>query len=123
MNSLKNYKKYIFYDAECLMCSSFIDFANNAKHFTCIHNKQLEVKSGDQTLFLEKIIDSSIIVIDENKILLKSEAIIYIMSHIKFLKIISIILCIFPKWILDLFYDFIAKHRLLIFKKKNTCKL
>lgn len=105
------------------MCSSFVDFANKAKNFTCIHNKQLEIKSGEQSVFLEKIINSSIIVIDENKILLKSEAIIYIMSHIKFLKIISIILCIFPKWILDLFYDFIARHRLLIFKKKNTCKL
>ena len=105
------------------MCSSFVDFANKAKQFTCIHNKHLKIKAGEDSLSLEKIVDSSIIVIDENKILSKSEAIIYILKHIKYFKIISIFLNIFPKWVLNLFYDFIAKHRLLIFKQKKICKL
>ena len=123
MNLQKNFKAYVFYDSDCMMCSRFTSFVGRAKGLHCASNKELKLKIKNQTIDSTPIKDKSIIVISDNQILTKAEAILFILSHIKYLKIVSFTLSLLPLFFLNLAYDFISKHRLLFFSKSTVCNI
>ena len=144
MNSKK--KLFLIYDEECLMCNNFIFYLDkfylNTKlpiHVFSSIEKLQELSILDPNNFsfliesnhdinrLKEISLSSIILIIENKIYIKSEAIVKILIKSKntYMSILGKILFYINPKLRDTIYTFIAKNRLKIskiFKKKCSIK-
>ena len=120
-------QRIVFYDGYCVLCSRLIRFL---------------MKRDKKKIFLyatlDKISDYSFISVNSenakwmDSIVYARNANLYFYSDagIKILsdlggiwKIVSILLHVFPKWIRDLIYKTIAKHRYKIFGKSNECAL
>lgn len=120
---MKDYKKILVFDNDCLLCNSAVKFifANakksefyfthfNSNYFQNVLYKKYNFKNVD-----------SIILINNGNVLYKSEAVFTIAQTLRFpLKFFSYFRY-FPKFITDAVYDFIAKNRYSIFGKTNSC--
>ena len=101
----------VYYDPNCRLCYNAISFAKkNDKYnsLTFLPNDLLKDKNLD--------IKNTVIVKDGNKHLKKSEAVILMLDKINFKKT-SFLIKIFPSFIRNLVYDFIARYRYNIFGK------
>ncbi|MBO3063082.1 MULTISPECIES: thiol-disulfide oxidoreductase DCC family protein [Mammaliicoccus] len=113
--------KLILYDADCLVCNRFIDFVikndkrndyyiidNSKETISFLHNFDIKVKDVD-----------SIRVIDDNKILYYSDAVIDIVSNVKY-KRFSYFKCI-PRFLRNGLYKLFARNRKYF--QKSACNL
>jgi len=101
----------VYYDPNCRLCYNAVSFAKkNDKYnsLTFLPNDLLKDKNLD--------IKNTVIVKDGNKHLKKSEAVILMLDKINFKKT-SFFIKIFPSFIRNLEYDFIARYRYNIFGK------
>jgi len=101
----------VYYDPNCRLCYNAVSFAKkNDKYnsLTFLPNDLLKDKNLD--------IKNTVIVKDGNKHLKKSEAVILMLDKINFKKT-SFLIKIFPSFIRNLVYDFIARYRYNIFGK------
>lgn len=113
----------IFFDGACVLCNYYVRFVikydkNDVFRFTPIESdfgkkiKQEYRLKETNYLFL----------IEDDKLYIKSSAILRIVSKLKFpINFLSIIIYCFPKNIRDYLYDFIAKKRYQWFGKQVTC--
>jgi predicted DCC family thiol-disulfide oxidoreductase YuxK len=54
----------------------------------------------------------------------KSDAVIQIAQHLGVLpRVLSNLLCIFPKFVRDRMYDFVGRHRYSIFGRSEVCRI
>ena len=67
------------------------------------------------------LLDSIIVITQDNKKLYKGRAVLYILKKINKLKPITYFLTIFPSKLIDFFYTIIAKTRYKIFGKYDSC--
>tara|TARA_B100000282_G_C31732691_1_gene491822 strand:- start:557 stop:925 length:369 start_codon:yes stop_codon:yes gene_type:complete len=115
----KKTTKDVYIDAECAMCTSFGDWVKvNCENIVVVSNKEIE------KTFLSNVVQHSIIVLDGKYIYTKSRGIIEILkSHKNFLVRypFSIIGAFYDLISLNIVYDFVAKRRLMMFKKKEHC--
>tara|TARA_Y100000739_G_C20150208_1_gene258534 strand:+ start:44 stop:469 length:426 start_codon:yes stop_codon:yes gene_type:complete len=116
----------ILFDGVCLLCNKYVLFINKRNKdkslfFMSIQNKKIKELTDIHKFNTNDI--SSILVITKEKVISKSEAIIYILSKLGFPYNISIILKIIPKDIRDIVYNLVAKNRYKIFKKLDSCEL
>lgn len=111
--------KNVFIDSECSMCTTFGDWVKeNCVNVTVESNKEIE------KTFLSNAVQNSIIVFDGKNIHTKARGIIEILkSHKRFLVsfTFSIIGSLYDVISLNGMYDFVAKRRLMMFKKKEYC--
>ncbi len=116
-------KIIVVFDGFCILCNKYVlmiserDF-NNKIYFTTFQGKFIKdnypkIKLGNTVLLIT----------EENKILTKSEAIIYCLSNIKFNKLILKFLNFTPVIILNFIYKIIAISRYSIFGKYNQCTI
>jgi predicted DCC family thiol-disulfide oxidoreductase YuxK len=117
-------KHIIFFDGVCNMCNSFVRLIIKLDYkeqfvFCPISSKKGKKIINKFNLELKNI--DSIILLKNNKITLKSEAVIEILVSLNFFFRFFLILKILPPKLLDRQYDFIAKHRYKLFGKKESC--
>lgn len=117
-------KHIIFFDGVCNMCNSFVRLIIKLDYkeqfiFCPISSKKGQKIINKFNLELKKI--DSIILLKNNKITLKSEAVIKILVSLNLFFRFFLILKILPSKLLDLIYDFIAKYRYKLFGRKESC--
>ena len=117
-------KHIIFFDGVCNMCNSFVRLIIKLDYkeqfiFCPISSKKGQKIINKFNLELKNI--DSILLLKNNKITLKSEAVIEILVSLSLLFRFFLILKILPPKLLDRQYDFIAKHRYKLFGRKESC--
>ena len=129
MNKINNTefedKILILFDGVCSLCNVLIKILdripNNKKIMICA----MESKTGIQILkdFNLKLDPDTVVVIEKNKHYTKSKAIKKIVNKFIGLSKSLIIINIFPDFIINVFYDLIAKNRYRFFKRYKSCPL
>ena len=122
-DSLKN-KNIICFDGICSLCNNFILFVAKYDKKDCFRFISL------QNPVLEDFINEdlpnhsdSIILITNEKIKIKSDAILSIFKELCYPFRIIFIFGFIPKFIRDYIYSNISKNRHRLFKKINTCSI
>lgn len=108
------------------MCNASVDFIirNDKNDVFKFASQQSEI--GQKLLRknqLEHHELGTIVLVDDDKIYLKSEAIFRISSYLKGFPKLLMIFGILPKPFTDFVYEWIAKNRYHWFGKKETCRL
>ena len=119
-----NNQNIIFFDGMCNMCNNFINLIIKLDKEKKFLFSPISGKKGQEIVKSFKLkqqkIDS-IILLSDNKIKVKSEAAIQIITSLNVFLKVFLILKIIPKVILDFKYDCIAKNRYRFFGKRNSC--
>lgn len=117
-------KRIIFFDGVCPLCNGFVDFVlkRDIQHhfFFC----SLQAKTAQQLLNAQDLSLDSVVYSEDGKIFKKSKAVLRILFYMgSYWSLLSILLSIFPRFIADFFYDFVANNRYRWFGKYDTCTL
>ena len=114
-------KVIVVFDGFCVLCNNYVRWVSKRNpskniYFTnfdsnYIKNKYPKLKLGD-TIF---------IITDDNKILLRSEAIKYSFKYIRLNYFLKTLIRISPNFLLDIFYRLIASNRYFLFGKLEVC--
>ena len=113
---------YILFDGECSFCNTWICFIKSK-----LKNKDVSfipLKSSQAINILKNydaINQDSVIYIKNNKVYLKSQAVLKICKQLQFPYNLLHFFKIIPKFMLDFAYDFIAARRLKLTSKKQCC--
>lgn len=121
MDNLKN-KKIIFFDGSCTLCNNYILFVAKRDRKNNFFFSSLQSKIADN-LIKHYDRENSVILLTDNMIRTKSDAVIYILSKLNFPYNIAPILYIIPKYFRDILYTFIAKRRKIIFPAIEDCEI
>jgi predicted DCC family thiol-disulfide oxidoreductase YuxK len=121
---LKPTQPIIFFDGVCNLC-------NGAINFIIDHDKNGYFKFAPlQSEIAKEFIPQStlentdsIILLDSDKIYSKSTAALRVAKKLDGMWKILYSLIIFPKFLRDFVYDFIAKNRYKWFGKRDTCRM
>lgn len=125
LNSLLNNHVVVIYDGICGFCNAFIQFILDRKPSKKLKFVSFQSELGMQIVEAYQLSNdlSTIIVIENTKLFLKSRGFFvilkYIESNYKALHYFKII----PRIITDFFYDIIAKNRYLLMGKVEQCRL
>lgn len=119
-------KSIVFFDGVCNLCNSSVNFI--IKHDT---NKQflfasLQSDAAKELMLhygIEKFEITTILLIEKEKLYDKSTAILKIAKHLNNGIKFCYVFIIFPKYLRDLVYNFIAKRRYKWFGKRESCMI
>ena len=126
---MKNYadnKIIVLFDGICNMCVWSVRFiikrdVNDKFRLSSIQSEVGKKIISDKKIDLLK--NDSIIVIDNDVILYRSNAVLFILRHLRTLLKIFLIFYIIPAPLRDLKYRIIAKIRYFFFGKRKKCVL
>jgi len=117
-------KGIIIFDGYCNLCSGLVQFLIKRDSKDCFRFISLQSESAKQILSPFRILSDyseSIILIADDKIHTKSDAVLKIASLLGGFWVLFSVFKIVPGFIRDYFYDLIAKHRYKWFGKKKNC--
>ncbi len=124
--SVSQKTQLILFDGVCNFCNSSINFIIDHDLEKNFKFAPLQSELGQSVLkqFNKNTKDfDSVILLKNNQLYQKSEAAIEITKHLsgawKYLAVFGIL----PAFLLDFFYDIIAKNRYRIFGKTETCRM
>ncbi|MDZ4840455.1 MAG: DCC1-like thiol-disulfide oxidoreductase family protein [Bacteroidota bacterium] len=126
MEKIDENKPILLFDGVCKLCQSEVQFIIKNDPFGKIAMASLQSNAGKQLLDKYRFQDpkmSTMVLIDEGKIYIKSEAALRVAKYLKspwsLLKYLSII----PLFIRNYVYDLVSKNRYNWFGKHNECWL
>lgn len=117
-------KSIILFDSNCVLCNRWVQFIlkNDKKEKFQIgalnHPKSKALFS--EINYNGQVIDS-IVLIENRKVIFKSQAVLRILKILGGVYSVSMILIIIPEFIRNFIYDFIASHRIKWFGHTDTC--
>lgn len=117
-------KKTIYFDGSCNLCHGGIRFINNYSKPNQFHFSTLQDHPEVRKLIPKNSFLKTIILLDNNQVYIRSEAIIQILKKMNppyFF--FGYLLSFFPVFLLDFFYNIVSKSRYKIFGKKTECGL
>lgn len=119
----KTGKPIILFDGFCNLCSASVVFILKREKKDIFRFASLQSKTGKKLIekYTDKIEEDSVILLENQKLLTKSQAILRIARHLKFPWNLSYIFVIVPPFIRNFFYDVIAKRRKKWFGSRSTC--
>ncbi len=114
----------VFFDGVCNLCNGFVQFilkheVNSCYKF-CSLQSDFAANFFKEKQFISSGIDS-VIVYENNQFYIESEAAFKIINKLKWPYKVICIFSVFPKFINNLIYKFIAKNRYKMFGKSNFC--
>jgi predicted DCC family thiol-disulfide oxidoreductase YuxK len=116
--------KVIFFDGVCGLCNNFVDFVLKVDKKRLYKFSPLQSEFARNHLPLTLTEDmKSVVLFDEGKIFIKSEAVVKILSDIGGAWKIATFARLLPKFISDKAYDMVAENRYKLFGRKETCRL
>lgn len=120
-----NNKYIVFFDGECNLCNFWVrQVLKNEREenifFSSLNSSFCKKTFNSLGAYTSNL--NSIVVLYQNHIYTKSEAISLILKQLKFpFPFLAFILSILPTFFTNFFYDLIAKYRLKIFGKSESC--
>lgn len=115
--------RIIYFDGVCNLCNGFVDFVIQRDKEHQFFFAPLQGPSAQQNLNSQDLSLDSVVLFDHGTTYKKSRAVLKILSLLGAgYKFISLIGSIFPEFILNMLYDFIARNRYKIFGQKTTCR-
>ena len=113
-----------FVDGECVLCNRWVSFLAKHDKKKRIRFSALQGKTAHETLPGELITGmSTIVYLRKGKIFLKSGAAIRMLSDSAWYWKVSLIFLIFPSFLRNYIYDFVASKRFDWFGRKPHCSL
>jgi predicted DCC family thiol-disulfide oxidoreductase YuxK len=120
-----NNKYIVFFDGECNFCNFWVKQVLKNERESNIYFSSLNSSFSKKTLNQLKVDlknTDSIIVLYQGKIHTKSDAITLILKQLKLpFPFFATITSVLPSFFTDFFYDIIAKYRLKVFGKSESC--
>lgn len=121
---METQKPILFFDGVCNLCNAFVDFLIRRDKKQKLMFASLQGKTAAKLLSQEQLQHmDSLVVYDDGKVYKKADAIRRLIIHLGGLWKIFLVFYIFPNFILNFFYDRIAKIRYKILGKKETCRV
>lgn len=116
----------VCFDGVCGICNTYVDLLikkdkKKELRYVSLQDPKIHPFLIENNINPKKL--ETIIYINKGKFYKKSEAIFRILITINYFKILASIFNYLPKIFTDPIYEFIAKHRYKIIKKKDTCRL
>jgi predicted DCC family thiol-disulfide oxidoreductase YuxK len=114
----------LLFDGVCNLCNSSVQFVLERNKKENIQFASLQSDFGQKTLTeinLPADYTSSLVLIEDGKPHVKSDAALRLAKHLNGLWKLASVLLIFPKFIRNPVYDWIAKNRYKWFGKKEVC--
>jgi predicted DCC family thiol-disulfide oxidoreductase YuxK len=116
----------VFFDGECNLCNTsvnfILDFESDDQFYFCSLNSKIANQILKENFLLVEIPDS-IVLLYQNKVYFKSDAVLQISKFLKppfsFINLFGFI----PTTVRDFFYDLIAKYRYKVFGRKDFCRV
>lgn len=114
----------MFFDGVCGLCNAFVDFLAVRNRAGKIKFAALQGKKATEVLpeELRKVLDT-VVYYRNGKIYTKSSAALHVFADLGSWRVIAKVLFLFPPFIRNWVYDFIAERRYRWFGKKETCRL
>ena len=116
-------KIIVVFDGFCILCNNYIGWLsknNPDKNIYFTNFESTYIKKEYPNL---KLTNTVLVINEKNDILTKSNAIKYCINHIRINIIIKSIINITPNFIINVFYDLIAKNRYMLFGKNDSCQV
>ena len=116
-------KIIVVFDGFCILCNNYIGWLsknNPDKNIYFTNFESTYIKKEYPNL---KLTNTVLVINEKNDILTKSNAIKYCINHIRINIIIKSIINITPNFIINVFYDLIAKNRYVLFGKNDSCQV
>ncbi|MDG1477505.1 MAG: DCC1-like thiol-disulfide oxidoreductase family protein [Vicingaceae bacterium] len=116
-------KHIVLFDGACNFCSFWVKYVVKRDHKDMFRFTSLQSKKGQELLLEFKISSNvdSVVLIEGDKVFIKSTAALRILKTLGGLKSIFYGLIIVPSFIRDFVYEIIAKYRYTWFGK-NDCE-
>ena len=114
-------KVIVVFDGFCVLCNNYVRWVskrNPSKNIYFTNFDSNYIKNNYPKL---KLGDTIFIITDDNKILLRSEAIKYSFKYIRLNYFLKTLIRISPNFLLDIFYQLIASNRYFLFGKLEVC--
>ncbi len=114
-------KVIVVFDGFCVLCNNYVSWVskrNPSKNIYFTNFDSNYIKNNYPKL---KLGDTIFIITDDNKILLRSEAIKYSFKYIRLNYFLKTLIRISPNFLLDIFYRLIASNRYFLFGKLEVC--
>lgn len=119
-------KLTIYFDGVCNLCNSFVDWMIRHDQSSLFRFTSLQGETAKMSLpeTLRNSL-SSVVVRDQNgNFLTEARAVLFLFRHLNFpYFILASFFGIFPDFILNLIYQFVAKNRYRLFGKRKTCRM
>ena len=121
-------KSIIVFDGICGLCNKFVLFVvkrdyNDHFRFITLQNPNLHKYINSFNKIDTTEANSILLINQKGNVKSKSEAIALIFCRLKGLKILTLIMNLFPNKIRNLVYSLVAKHRYKIFGKTDHCSM
>lgn len=121
-------KSIIVFDGICGLCNKFVLFVvkrdyNDHFRFISLQNPNLHKYINSFNKIDTTEANSILLINQKGNVKSKSEAIALIFCRLKGLKILTLIMNLFPNKIRNLVYSLVAKHRYKIFGKTDHCSM
>ena len=114
-------KVIVVFDGFCVLCNNYVRWVskrNPSKNIYFTNFDSNYIKNNYPKL---KLGDTIFIITEDNKILLRSEAIKYSFKYIRLNYFLKTLIRISPNFLLDIFYRLIASNRYFLFGKLEVC--
>lgn len=114
----------LLFDGTCNLCTNSVQFVLKRNRKENIRFASLQSEFGQnmlQTSHLPEGHTESLILLENRKIFVKSDAALRLTRHLNGLWRLGLILLVVPKFIRNPVYDWVAKNRYKWFGKKEVC--
>ena len=116
----------ILFDGVCNFCNRTVNIIlkyDQDAYFQFAASQSIGGIGVLQKFNLNQISSASVILIDNDKVYTKTDAVIQIATHLKGWPRLFMGLKYVPKFIRDFGYDLVAKNRYILFGKRETCRI
>lgn len=119
-------KSIILFDGVCGLCNKTIVYIFDHDYrdrfvFAHLQSEIAQKLLEPYSLNLKDL--NSVILIENNTVYQKSDAVLKIVKHLKGISKLLLVGYILPRFVRNKIYDFIAKHRYKWFGKYDTCRV
>lgn len=123
---MADHKTIIFFDGDCMLCNTFIQFALKRRTYHPLFFAPLDSNIAKDLLKdfdVDPKLNNTFYLLHQGKLKKRSTAVLTSLTLFKGLWPILYIFMIVPKFIRDGVYNWVARNRYKWFGKKNYCEL
>ena len=115
----------VLFDGVCNLCNASVDFIIERERTNVLRFASLQSEIGNEvkTRFAKSELPDSIVLLDDGKLYTQSTAVLRLTKYLRFPYPLLQILLIFPLFLRNGVYSFIAANRYKWFGKKETCRM